>query len=187
MPCAYHIAANRYRPERVRVLFIAESPPACLPGSPESFFFFEENPGGDILFATIVQAVLDIRYRIGNDVPKRDILRSFKANEYWLMDAVEYPINRIDGNRTSDSIRKGYIIRGIANLLARISTLRAENGDTNFTIVLIKNLVYECLAQPLRQSDYSVPQVGPIGFPRYYGDPATIEGIRSAIPNQHFV
>lgn len=137
------------------------------------------------MFATIVQAVLDIRYRKGNGVPKGDILRTFKANEYWLMDAVEYPINNIDGKRASDDIRKGHINRGIPNLLERISTLRAENGDTDITIVLIKNLVYECLVQPLRQFGnsvgYSVPQDHPIGFPRYYGDPETIEGIRSVI------
>lgn len=181
MPRDYRSAANRYRPARIRVLFIAESPPAFPSESTKTYFFFEKNLGGDLLFATIVQAVLDIRYRKGNGVPKGDLLRSFKANEYWLMDAVEYPINKIDGKRTPDSIRKGHINRGKSNLLSRISTLREENGDADITIVLIKNLVYECLVQPLRQSGYSVPQVGPIGFPRYYGDPATIEGIRSAI------
>ena len=181
MPHDYRSAASRYRPERVRVLFIAESPPACLPESPKSYFFFEKNPGGDILFTTIVQAVLDIRYRKRYGVSKEHVLRSFKANEFWLMDAVEYPINNIYGKRTSDSIRKGHINRGKSNLLARLSALREENGDTDITIVLIKNLVYECLAQPLRQSGYYVPQVGPIGFPRYYGDPVTIEGIKSAI------
>jgi hypothetical protein len=182
----YRSAASRYRPSHVRVLFIAESPPAFISESTKSYFFFEDNPGGDLLFATIVQAVLDIRYRKGNGVPKEHVLRSFKANENWLMDAVEYPINKIDGKRTSDSVRKKHIDREKSNLLERISTLRVENGDTEITIVLIKNLVYECLAQPLRQSCYCVPQGGPIGFPRYYGDPVTIEGIKRAITNQHF-
>ena len=177
----YRSAANRYRPARVRVLFIAESPPAFLSESTKSYFFFEKNPGGDLLFATIVQAVLDIRYRKGRGVPKEHVLRSFKENEYWLMDAVEYPINKIDGRRTSDGVRKEHIIRGKSNLLSRISALRAENDDTNITIVLIKNLVYECLAQSLRQSGYTVPQVGPIGFPGFHGDPATIGGIKRAI------
>ena len=186
MPDDYRSAANRYRPKPVRVLFIAESPPAYSIESRKSYFFFEENPGGDLLFSTIVHAVLEIRYRKSDGVPKKSILQCFQENGNWLMDAVEHPINKLNGKRTSDNVRKEYIDREKSNLLARISALRAENGDTDITIVLVKNLVYECLAQPLRQSGYYVPQVGPIGFPRYYGDPATIGGIRSAIANQHF-
>jgi len=59
----YHSAASRYRPTPVRVLFIAESPPAFGSESERAYFFFEENRGGDLLFATIVEAVLGIKYR----------------------------------------------------------------------------------------------------------------------------
>lgn len=186
MPRDHQSAAIRYRPTPVRILFLAESPPAYSSESRKSYFFFEENPGGDLLFASIVRAVLDVRYRKSDGVPKKSILQSFQANGNWLMDAVEYPINNIDGKRTSDSVRKKYIDKEKSNLLARISALRAENGATRITVVLIKNLVYECLGQPLRQSGFYVPQLGPIGFPRYYEDPATIRGIRSAIANQNF-
>ncbi len=181
MPDDYLSAANRYRPAQVRVLFIAESPPAFLSESKKSYFFFDKNPGGDLLFGAIVEAVLNIRYRKAGAEPKARVLRDFQANGNWLMDAVEYPINNIGGKKTSEGIRRDHIERTKSNLLLRIAALRAENGGRNFTVVLIKNLVYECLAQPLRQSGYQVPQIGPIGFPRYHGDPATINGIRRAL------
>lgn len=182
----YQSAANRYRPVPVRVLFIAESPPAFLSESRKAYFFFEENPGGDLFFATIVQAALDIKYRKRDGIPKERVLQCFQEKGYWLMDAVAYPINKINGQTTSDSVRRKHIERGKSNLLARIALLHEENGGTEITIVLIKNLVFECLAQPLRQAGYCVPQVGPISFPRYYGDKATIEGIKSALAKNDF-
>lgn len=181
----YQSAANSYRPTPVRVLFIAESPPAFRSESEQAYFFFEENPGGDLLFTAVVQAVLGIRYRKQDGVPKECVLRRFQAKGYWLMDAVEYPINKIDGKKTSDAFRKEKIENWKPNLLARIAALDAENSGTDITIVLIKNLVFESLAKPLRQAGYHVPQTGPIGFPRYHGDPATIEGINSAIGKHH--
>jgi hypothetical protein len=163
------------------VLFIAESPPAFCPGSEPSYFFFEENPGGDLLFATIVEAALPIKKYQKRSCNKRELLRYFQENGFWLIDAVEYPINKINGERTSSSIRKEHIEKGRAELLARVASLNAKNGGTDIAIVLIKNLVYECLLEPLRQAGYCVPQDGPIGFPRWHGDPNTIRGIKSAI------
>ena len=58
----YNKAALKYRPDKIRTLFIAESPPAYDGGKAPSYFFFEENPGGDILFATIVKALYKIDY-----------------------------------------------------------------------------------------------------------------------------
>jgi hypothetical protein len=182
----YHLAAIRYRPKPVQVLFLAESPPAFSSDSKQAYFFFEENPGGDLLFTTIAEAVLGITYRKSGGVPKIIVLQEFQSKGYWLIDAVEYPINKIDGRKTSDSERKRLIDANRSKLLKRIASLRAENRATDMSIILIKNLVYECLAEPLRQQvGCSVPQTGPIGFPRYHGDSATIEGIRSALANCH--
>jgi hypothetical protein len=179
----YDKAAERYRPTKVRVLFIAESPPAFSLESKQAYFFFEENPGGDLLFATIVQAVLGIAYRKRNGMRKADVLRLFQAKGCWLMDAVERPINKIEGRRTSERERKNLIEKERARLLKRIHALDRENQPNEMAVVLIKNLVYECLAGPLRKAGYCVPQAQAIGFPRYRSDPATIEGIKSAIAN----
>ena len=181
----YHKAAERYRPAQVRVLFIAESPPAFSSESKQAYFFFEENPGGDLLFATIVQAVLGITYRKRNGVRKADVLRQFQAKGCWLMDAVERPINKIDDRTTPERERKNLIEEESTRLLKRIAALDGERQPNEMAVVLIKNLVYECLVEPLRQAGYCVPQARAIGFPRYHRDPATIEGIKSALAKYH--
>lgn len=177
----YRRAANNYRPKPVRVLFVAESPPAFSSDANQAYFFFEDNPGGDLLFATIAEAALGITYRKHGSVTKAEVLKEFQSKGYWLMDAVEYPINKVGGRRTSESFRKELIYKERNKLLKRIALLRARNQATNMTIILIKNLVYECLAEQLQQKGYALPQFGPIGFPRYHRDPATINGIRNAL------
>jgi len=181
VPNDYHEAANRYRPEQVRVLFLAESPPACDSDLKKAYFFFEENPGGDILFATIVQAALGKPYRKRDGEPQAEVLREFQSRGYWLMDAVDYPINKIDGRKVSDRERKNLIDNERTRLFERIDAIRKNNGAVGLSIVLIKRLVYECLAGPLRQAGYSVPHSDPIGFPSYHGDRRTIKGIQSAL------
>ena len=183
METIYQTAANRYRPFPIKVLFIAESPPAFISESKRSYFYFEENHGGDLLFATVIQAVLGIRYRKRDGVPKEKVLRCFQSKGYWLIDAVEEPINKINGKTVSDIDRKELIESAKPLLSHRISRIHSDNAGNAIKIILIKKLVYECLAQPLRQDGYALPQVGPIGFPRYHGDPSTIEGIRSAHAN----
>jgi len=100
----YNKAALKYRPDKIRTLFIAESPPAFDEEKGKSYFFFEENPGGDILFATLVKALYDIDYR-KRDGNKAQLLRRMQKDHFWLIDAVEYPINRKDGRVVSEAGR----------------------------------------------------------------------------------
>ncbi len=48
----YRVAREAYRPERVRVLLIAESPPAS-----GGFFYFPETIGKDHLFRQTMKAM----------------------------------------------------------------------------------------------------------------------------------
>lgn len=180
----YHNAAERYRPAQVQVLFIAESPPAFSLESKKSYFYFEENPGGDMLFATIVQAMFGITYLKKTGLRKTEVLRQFQTEGYWLIDAVERPINKIDGRKTSDGERKLLMEMDQNRLFERIAALNADKQSNDMSIVLIKDLVYKCLAEPLRQTGYHVPQGGKIGFPRWERDPLTIAGIKSALANR---
>jgi hypothetical protein len=48
-------AAARYEPEHVRLLLIAEAPPAAL----DRYFYFEDVGGQDSLFRYVARTVLD--------------------------------------------------------------------------------------------------------------------------------
>jgi hypothetical protein len=179
----YRSTAIRYRPRRIQVLFLAESPPAFTLESKRSYFFFEENLGSDLLFCTLVDAVLGVEYRKHHGT-KPSLLRQLQSAGIWLIDAVEYPINRTEGRRTSDSERRAIIEKESTGLLQRIGALRAERClAPDAVIVLIKSLVFEILAEKLRLEGYNVPQKGAIGFPRYHRDRATIHGIKDALAN----
>lgn len=177
----YREAAERYRPEFIRILFLAESPPAIPDNGQKSYFFFENNPGKDILFATIIKAVLDIKFRKKTD-NKADLLREFQARGYWLIDACEQPINRIRGEINSSQNRAKAIEANAENLLVRLGNLRNENilrSDSG--IIIIKKVVYEVLGQTLLDVGFQVLQKGKIDFPKYHFDRDTIMGIRDAL------
>ena len=177
----YKAAAERYRPVNIRVLFIAESPPAYTDKAKKSYFFFERNPGSDILFATVVEAIYDANYR-KSDGNKEELLRQFQTDGYWLIDAVEYPINRVNGQKISESDRALEMRANTTNLFSRLDSLRRDKlllPDAG--IILIKNLVFEILAQPLSEAGYRVLHCRKIGFPRYHRDRDTIQGIRKAL------
>ena len=59
----YQVASLKYLPKIIKILFIAESPPAFRNEKGPSYFYFEYNPGGDVLFATIVKALFNIEYK----------------------------------------------------------------------------------------------------------------------------
>lgn len=177
----YTEAAGRYRPEKIRVLFIAESPPAFLDKAKQSYFFFESNPGQDILFATVIKALFKTKYR-KKDGNKPDLLRQFQAGGFRLMDAVEYPINRVDGKKVKTSDRVLEIQANIPGLLSRLYKLRRRKillPDSG--IILIKKVVFEMLYKPLTDAGYRVLHNNKIDFPKYYFDRDTIKGIEGAL------
>ncbi len=174
-------AAEHYRPDKIDVLFLCESPPAYRSRSESSYFYFANNPSGDILFATIVLAVLCQEYRKAGG-SKPDLLLVLKRKGYWLIDAVEYPINKTtNGAAASDALRKEHIYQQKDKLLSKLRQLRdAGIMHDRTNVVLIKKLVFDTLAPSIRRC-FQVPQEGPIPFPGYYGDEKTVRDIRAAM------
>jgi len=177
----YKQAALKYRPERIKVLFIAESPPAYKHNQEKSYFYFENNPRSDILFATISKALYDINYR-KSDRNKLELLERLKRDGYWLIDAVERPINRIDDKITTEKERGQLIREEIPTLLLRLDKLQ-ETGiiDPETGIILIKKIVFNVLFTVLSQRGFNVLNDSKIDFPKYYNDRDTISGIRKAL------
>jgi hypothetical protein len=177
----YREAAERHRPEFIRILFLAESPPAILDNGQKSYFFFENNPGKDILFATIIKAVLDVKYRKKID-NKAGLLRQFQDKGFWLIDACEQPINRIDGRKIPDKIRAKAIEANAEDLLERLGNLKKENFlRSDSGIIIIKKVVYNVLGQTLSNAGFRVLQKCKIDFPKYHFDRDTIKGIRNVL------
>src|SRR5215472_18871035 len=92
----YAVARNKYRQDKIEVLWIAESPP-----SSQGFFYFDKTIGKDHLFRETMKAVGiwpgNTTMRKGLD--KRPYLRHFKSKGYYLVDTCETPIDRLDNLR----------------------------------------------------------------------------------------
>ncbi|MDH5382906.1 MAG: hypothetical protein OEW75_18775 [Cyclobacteriaceae bacterium] len=84
-------ARNKYRPEQVKLLFIAEAPPC----SDDRFFYFEEVPKGDSLFLHIIREVFPETREWETKVVrarKEELLLRFMEEGYFLEDAVSIAI-----------------------------------------------------------------------------------------------
>ena len=101
----YKEAAAKFLPDKIKVLFIAESPPAN-----GSFFFFK-FPKQEILLTTITTAILGDGKGYTRNDSKIEFLKILQEKGYFLIDAVEYPINT-----TSDRNRELIIEKETDNL-----------------------------------------------------------------------
>lgn len=108
----YEKARIKYRPDKIKVLFIAESPPFKKKNQKLRYFYFEDVMQYDNLFNNIMNVVFP---REGNR-EKGVLLSKFRENSFFLIDACEYPINQ----HKSKKIRKHHIIKNIPNLSKQV-------------------------------------------------------------------
>jgi len=175
----YEEASDKYKPDNIKVLFIVESPPFFSENDKPSYFFFENNPKGDVLFATIIYATHNIIYKKNSDLKKKLLLK-FQKDKYWLIDAVEYPINKYkNGENRPIRERDKIIKKEVNNLLLRIKQCVSNNGNET-KVILIKNNIYS-LKPVLMENNFTVLNHDKIGFPRYYRDPAVVKSIRELL------
>ncbi len=173
----YRNQAVKYLPDIIKVLFIAESPPAPDKYGRKSYIYFD-TAKQEILLTTLTTAVLGDGNGFTKDCDKSIFLKRLKAEGYFLIDAVEYPINMIKGGNNKETI-----IRNEANnLLERLNGLKGRNKvDLETKIILIKASVYNALSELLKENNYNVLNEGKIDFPKYYNDRDVIYEIRRLI------
>jgi hypothetical protein len=128
---------HRYEPERIRLVIIAESPPAS------GRYFY--NPAGipsEPLFAALMQQ-LHIR-----PTTKETGLREFQRRGWILVDATYQPVNALD--RVS---RNGVIAKDYRLLHDDLAALLA---DRSIPLVLIKANVCRILEPKLVEDGFNV-------------------------------
>src|SRR5713226_3679677 len=91
-PASFNRARRRYRPHKVRLLLIAESPP-----SSGGFFYFPRTIGIDHLFRETMKA-LDLWPKnepMRKGVDKRSMLRRFQSMGVYLLDTCDFPVDKL--------------------------------------------------------------------------------------------
>jgi hypothetical protein len=111
-------AAERYKPDSVDVLLVAEAPP----GAPDRYFYFEDVQAQDSLFRYVARSILDEEPTREN---KRELLAKLRDRGVFLIDLKEDPL---DGSP---------LAARVGSLLARCRALDPR------AIILIKATVYD--------------------------------------------
>ena len=139
----YAKARNQFKPNQVRILFIAEAPSNSL----DRYFYFEDVKKHDSLFLEIMGVLYPKqkqRYLAsGRDAMlKRELLESFQEDGYWLLELSEVPGTLLDGSLDSC----------LPFLLERLERFI----DKMTPVILIKSNVFDICYAPLVSTGYQV-------------------------------
>jgi hypothetical protein len=128
---ARHEAAERYKPEPVDLLIVAEAPPGAL----DRYFYFEDVTQQDSLFRYVARGVLGAEPTRAN---KAELLAQLKERGVFLVDLKPEPV---DGTPLADSV---------PGLIERCRALAPR------AIVLVKATVYDAVYSPMKRAGLPV-------------------------------
>lgn len=132
----------RWKPERVRLLLIAESAPDDGgDASNRRFFYDEQLTSRDGLFREVIRALYDNPTLVGGPNAKTPWLEKLKADGVYLIDLATTPVNEFTATD-----REVALARNVADTVALVREL-APAG-----VVLVKQNVFDLLQQPVRDA-----------------------------------
>jgi hypothetical protein len=151
----YTTERNKYKPSKVNVLFIAESPP-----SSGGYFYAEKTIGKDHLFRETMKALefwpIDTPMRRGCD--KRRILNEFRSSGFFLIDTCEIPVDRLQSRE-----RRLSTVQGALTLPRRVKSLDPDR------ILIVKKTVFKPASQVLTDAGFGnrILNTKPLPFPSH--------------------
>jgi len=148
--CNYESAREKYRPEHIRTLFIAEAPPT----NTERFFYFEDVRSHDSLFWEMMKVLCGVTEL--ERPRKREYLQHFKDLGCFLIDSCEAPLKIEVG-------KKKQIRSALGDLIKRAKGLCQADSR----VILICETVYDVCLAPLRDADLDVINTEMIPHPAF--------------------
>jgi hypothetical protein len=154
-PKLHGAASKKYRPASIKLLFIAESPPALKSAR---FFYFASLNNGDTLFLEMMKVLypIDTGFVQCSDEEKSNFeakqvrqkkekfLAKFSRDRFYLIDASEQPMPE-----DADAAAKVRIIRGALPQLRKKVRELCRRRDV--PIILIGSPAYSVCAKALRK------------------------------------
>jgi hypothetical protein len=164
---AFAEATLRYKPATVRILFIAEAPPAFRFNR---LFYFEDLRDGDTLFLEMMKTLYgsEVGFTENGFSPgssaegirsrKSELLARFMREGYFLIDAIEEPMP----DRASSSQKLALLRASVPRLIVRLKEFAI---DKSTPIVLIGGVTYSACAQSLLTPGFNVINEAMIDHP----------------------
>ena len=173
----YEKVRSKYKPQHIKLLLIAESPPP----SPEiqssrQFYYTDRIRRDDRLFTNTIKAL----YSEASDLTEAELeenkerwLRRFQNDGYYMIEALE----ESQKHKVTKKQRQERISDNISRLISRVEKLAGP--DTK--IVLIKSNVYEAAAQPLRAAGFNVLNTELVDYPGQFNQRAYREKLSKLV------
>ena len=147
-------AREQFRPNQVKVLFIAEAPPCAS----DRFFYFTDVRKGDSLFLHLIREVFpDLKNKAAIQLRNRkeELLYRFQEEGFYLEDSLQHPLPK----GTSAAQKLKFIIEGQEKLISRLEAFK------NAKLVLLSSTVFKANYDYLCGLGYSVLNDTAIPFP----------------------
>ncbi len=148
-------AKERYRPQRIKLIFIAEAPP-CVS---DRFFYFEDVQKGDSLFLHIIRAVFPDLENVQTKelrARKEELLYRFMESGYFLDHSVPQSIPK--GTKPKDKV--AIIMNEQAGLIKRLEKYKQKTK-----LVLISATVFKLNYDLLNNAGFDILNDYPIPYP----------------------
>jgi hypothetical protein len=180
---AFAKATIRYKPATVRVLFIAEAPPAFRFNR---LFYFEDLWNGDTLFLEMMKTLYgaavgftESGFSPGSSAKgirshKSELLARFMREGYFLIDASEEPMP----DRASSSQKLSLLRASVPRLIVRLKKFAVDNSTP---VVLIGGVTYSACTQPLMSLGFNVVNESMIDHPARGGQLRFRQKLRCAL------
>jgi hypothetical protein len=169
----YDEVREKYHPQHMKVLFIAESPPP----SPEiqssrQFYYTDRIRKDDRLFINTIRALYPETLEISEadlETAKEEWLQRFAKDGYYMIEALEDS----QEHEITKKQRQGRISAVLPRLIERVGKLAGPNTK----IILIKSNVFDVAAQPLRTAGFQVLNTELVDYPGRFNQRAYREKI----------
>lgn len=175
----YDKTRQRYRPEHIKILLIAESPPPPADiGSSRHFYRSDTIRTDDRLFVNTVKALYPETAEFKEnelEQQKEKWLRKFQADGWYMIEALEESLP----HEVTKPERQARIAVHLPQLLARVKKLVSK--DTK--IILIKSNVFDVAAQPLRDAGFTVLNTELLDYPGRFNQRAYREKLKKLLTN----
>jgi len=174
----YEKARQLYKPDHIKYLLIAESPPPSAEiQSSRQFYYTDRIRRDDRLFTNTIRAL----YPEAVDAPeaeleerKTDWLKRFKDDGWYMIEALE----KSQRHEVTKKQRQEHIREAVPRLIERLHDLNIE-PDTK--IILIKSNVFEVATQPLRDADFTVLNHELVDYPGQFNQRAYREKLAGLV------
>lgn len=164
----YDELRQTYRPDRVRLLLVAESPPDPRGGALR--FFYAPKLTADNLYRSVALALYGQEPAF-NERDKPAVLERMRCDGVWLVDAVDVPVNALSSRE-----RKTLISASVPELIEK-----CKAADPSVGVIICKGPVFTAVARPLGDAGINVLHEQPLPFPLGNWRSKFIEGMRAAL------